>query len=401
MLLAQRIQNITPSVTFAFQSRVNQIQKSGREVINFSIGEPDFDTPELIKEEAQKALQEGFTKYTPAGGINELREAVSWKLKKENSLSYPPEQIVISSGAKYTLYTLFQVLIDKGDEVIIPAPFWVSYPEMVKLAGGKPVIVNNKLAQDFKITSQILEEALTERTRALILNSPNNPTGAVYDETELEVIGDWAVKHRVYIISDEIYEKFVYPPNKHTSIGSLRLPLQELVIIVNGFSKTFGMTGWRIGYAAGPKEIIQAMIKLQSQSISCPNSIAQKASVKALRESEKLTAQIPVEFKQRRDKIIQKLNEIKGIKCNPPQGAFYVFPDVSYYFGGEVGNKVINNSLDLCHFLLEETAIACVPGSAFGLNTHIRLSYALSLEKIDEGMERLKIALHQIKIREG
>jgi len=377
MNFAERVKDINPSVTLAITSLAKEIEKKGRKIINFAAGEPDFLTPDFIKQEAYRAIRENYTKYTTVSGIKELKDAIICKFKDDNDLNYDPCQILVSTGAKQSLYNFFQAICQKGDEVIIPSPYWVSYPEMVRLCSSTPVIVPTQKDDSFKLNSSLLESFLSPKTKVIILNSPANPTGAVYSFSELEEIAQIAVDHNIYVLSDEIYEKIVYK-KKHISIASLNPDIYELTIVVNGVSKSYAMTGWRIGYAAGSKEIISKMASIQSHSTSCPNSIAQYAAVAALK-NRNYPCQIAVEFKQRCDYITKKLDEIK-ISYLKPEGAFYVFCE-------------IDSNLDSQAFalkLLEKEGVAVVPGTAFGKKNYIRISFAAPLEDIEKGMEKLR-----------
>jgi len=366
------------------------MKAQGIDVVGFGAGEPDFDTPDHIKEAAKKALDRGFTKYTPASGMRELKEAVCRKLKEENGLEYEPDQVLISCGAKHSIFNAILALCDEGDEVILPSPYWVSYPEMIKLAQAKPVIIKTTQENNFKITSQQLEEAISSKTKLFILNSPSNPTGMIYTKDELRIISDILTEARIYCISDEIYEKIIYDGWKHTSIASLNPRIKELTILVNGVSKTYSMTGWRIGYAAGPKEIIQAMSNLQSHSTSNPTSVSQVAAIAALQSSQGEVRRMVDEFQRRRDHIVKRLNRIPGISCLKPPGAFYAFPDISRIIGKSYNGKIIRDSISLAQLLLYEAKVAVVPGAAFGADEHLRFSYATSMENIDKGLDRVE-----------
>ncbi|MCX7765794.1 MAG: pyridoxal phosphate-dependent aminotransferase, partial [Candidatus Sumerlaeia bacterium] len=341
-------------------------------------------------------LKRGFTKYTPANGILELRQAVCEKLKRENNLEYTPDQVIISCGAKHVLYNAILALVDDDDEVIIPAPYWLTYPEQVKAAGGKSIFIETSINNDFKITPRQLKQAITKNTVGLILNSPSNPTGAVYNREELQAIAEIAVEKKLFVISDEIYEHLIYDGEKHYSIASLGDEIKKLTIVVNGVSKTYSMTGWRIGYAAGPKPVITAMSNLQSHSTSNPTSFCQHAAIEALRGDQSFIQMMLKAFDERRRYMVEKLNSIKGIKCRVPKGAFYVFPDVSAFYGKKLNGKVIKGSLDFADYLLEKAKVAVVPGVAFGDDRCIRLSYATGLDKIKAGLERIEQVLTKI-----
>jgi aspartate aminotransferase len=385
-MLAERVKRLAESPTMAISAKAKELRAKGINVISFSAGEPDFDTPEHIKEAGVKAIEEGFTKYTPPAGIQELREAVAEKFRVENNIDYEPSQIVITDGAKQALFSLFLSIIDPEDEVIIPVPYWVTYPEQVKLADGKPVFVETKEENDFKITVEELERATSDKTKALILCSPSNPTGSVYRKDELEKIAEFCVENQILIVSDECYEKLIYEGEKHVSVASLSPEVKEWTVTINALSKTFSMTGWRVGFAGGPKEIIKAMIKINSQSISNVNSIAQKAGVVALRESKSFLKEWIKAYDERRRYMVEALNSIPGVRCRLPKGAFYAFPNVEKL----MEKAKVDSDVELASILLEEARIAVVPGSAFGMNGYLRLSYATSMEDIKEGLSRFK-----------
>lgn len=393
MKLASRISTIKPSPTLAITAKANALKAEGRDVISFGAGEPDFDTPDHIKMAAVKAIEEGFTKYTPVDGIVELKDAIISKLGRDNQLTYDRSQIVVSCGAKHTLYNLTQVLFEEGDEVIIPSPYWVSYLDMVLLSGARPVILNTGEAQGFKILPEQLKAAITRNTKAIIMNSPSNPTGAVYTARELAALAEVVSGKEMLVISDDIYEKIIYDDRQFTNIASLSKELRDRTVVVNGVSKTYSMTGWRIGYAAGPEEIIKAMTKLQSQNTSNPTSISQWAAVEALNGNQESVPVMVEEFRRRRDVIVEKLNAIPGITCALPHGAFYVFPDVSSLFGRSYQGQALSNSSDFTAYLLEAANVAVIPGVDFGHDNHIRLSYATSLKNIEEGLKRINSAV--------
>ncbi|MDR1104002.1 MAG: pyridoxal phosphate-dependent aminotransferase [Endomicrobium sp.] len=393
MNISKRVQSIKPSPTLAIDAKAKALKAQGLDIINFGVGEPDFDTPQSIKNAAINAINSGFTKYCPVPGTLEIKNAIIEKLKRDNSLVYTPEQIIVSSGAKHSLYNLFQSIIDDGDEVIVPAPYWVSYPDMIALAGGKSVIVQTTDKTNFKATPEDIEKALTPKTKAIVINSPSNPTGVTYSQEELKAIADVCVKHKIFIISDDIYEKLVYDNFKFTSIAQVSPQAKELTITINGVSKAYAMTGWRIGYAAGPKDIISAMSKIQSQSTSNACSISIKAAVEALNGSQECVEDMRKEFEKRRDYIVTRLNSIHGITCRKPEGAFYVFPNIKGLLGKTFNSKTINTDLEFADYLLNYAKIAVVPGAAFGAEGYIRLSYATSIENIKSGMDRLETAL--------
>lgn len=393
MRLAERAGNISPSPTLSIDAQAKKMIAAGIKVINFGVGEPDFDTPENIKQAAIEAIRKGMTKYTPVAGTEALRRAIVKKLAGDNGLHYEPSQIVVSAGAKHSLYNAFQVLCQEGDEVILPAPYWVSYLEQIKLAGATPVVVPTRLENNFKLTPGELQSAITPRTRLIIINSPSNPTGAVYTREELAALGEVLVKHNIAVISDEIYEKLVYDGNEHVSIASLSPALKDLTVVINGVSKSHAMTGWRIGYAAAPQPVAKAMADLQSHSTSNPTSIAQAASVEALEGTQEPLQNMVAEFARRRDYMVERLNAIPGVKCNRPGGAFYVFPEIKSLLGRSYDGVVLNGAADLAKVLLEKAHVAIVPGVAFGDDTCFRLSYATSMDNIREGLDRIEQVL--------
>ena len=394
--LAQRVISLKPSPTLAVDAKAKALKAQGADIINLSAGEPDFDTPDHIKEAAIKAIKDGFTKYTPVAGIVELRQAIINKLKRDYNTEYALDEVVVSTGGKQGLYNCLQAIVDPGHEVIIPVPYWVSYPAMVELAGGQPVFLSSRPDENFDIDLDELASKITSKTRALILNSPSNPTGAVYSRQTLEAIAKLAVEKGFYIITDDIYDEIRFDGNGPENPVSVFPEARDHVIIANGVSKTYSMTGWRIGYLAGPQPVIKAATKIQSQSTSNPNSIAQKAAQEALAGPQDCVKEMVSAFKKRRDFIVKRLNEIKGIKCNTPQGAFYVFPDVSSYFGTSCEGFEIKGSLELADYLLEEAKVACVPGIAFGDDRFIRFSYATDESQIGEGLNRLEAALSKL-----
>ena len=397
MKLADRVHKIQPSPTLAIDAKAKALKAGGIDVIGFGVGEPDFDTPENIRQAAKKAIDNGFTRYTPVGGILELKDAIIAKLKRDNGLEFSRDQITVSCGAKHSLYNISQALIQEGDEVIIPVPYWVSYPDQVLLAGGRPVFVTTDEKSAFKISPEQLETAITPRTKALVLNSPCNPTGTSYTRDELEKLGQVCLKHDFMIISDDIYEKLLYDGLPFVNIASAVPELQSRTLVVNGVSKTFAMTGWRIGYTAGPVEVISAMTKLQSQSTSNPTSVSQIASIEALTGPQDAVKMMITEFEKRRSYIVQRLNAIAGISCFMSTGAFYAFPNVSGLYGKCFSGKAINNSTDLCAFFLEHARVAVVPGIAFGADNYVRFSYAPSMANIRRGIDRIEEALASLE----
>ncbi len=395
-MLSERAARIKPSATLAMDAKAKAMKASGIDIVNFGVGEPDFDTPENIKEAAMKAIREGFTKYTPVGGIDPLKDAIIGKLKNDNSLRYSRDEIVVSCGAKHSLYNIAQALFDAGDEVLIPAPYWVSYPDQVLLNDANPVFVKTYEDDFFSARAEVIESHITKKTKAIILNTPSNPTGCAYDRKSLEKIAELVLKHDLYIVSDEIYEKLMYDGHEHVSIASIDPAVKERTIVVNGLSKSHAMTGWRIGYAAGPKKIIQAMTSIQSQSTSNPTSIAQKAAVEALTGPQDFIGIMRDEFDGRRRALVGQLNSIPGIRCLMPAGAFYAFPNVSALYGKSFGGSKINSSSGLALYLLEEAKVALVHGEAFGDDNHIRLSYAVSMDEIKKGVERIRGSLDRL-----
>ncbi len=395
--IAGRMSQIKPSPTLAITAKAKALKAQGVDVVGFGAGEPDFDTPEHIKEAAVKALKEGFTKYTPVPGTDELRQAVADQLARDYGLEYAKEEIIISCGAKHSLYNIAMVLFEPGDEVIIPSPYWVTYPAQVYIAEATPVIVETLEENGFKLTPEQLEEAITPKTRALILNYPSNPTGASYTREELEKLAEVALKHDIWVISDEIYDKIIYDGFQHVPFATLSPEVKARTLLVNGVSKTYSMTGWRIGWVAGNKDVVAAMNKLQSQSTSNPTSIAQSAAYAALTGPQDCVAEMVKAFKERRDYIVQRLNAMEGVSCFNPQGAFYVFPSFAGLYGRRYGERVINNSLDFADYLLNEFKVAIVPGVAFGEDKGARLSYATSMEAIKKGLDRIEEAISKLK----
>ncbi len=391
--LAARMSLIKPSATLAITAKAIALRAQGVDVIGFGAGEPDFDTPEHIKKAAVKALDDGFTKYTAESGTEELRTTIAAKLQNENGLSYEPGDIVASCGAKHSLYNISSVLLNEGDEVLIPSPYWVSYPDQTLLAGGVPVIVPTDEADGFDLDPVALREKITTRTKMLILNSPCNPTGAGYPPKTLEAIAEIVVAEDLWVVSDEIYEHIIYDGFQQTSIASFGSEIKERAIIVNGVSKTFAMTGWRIGYAAAPRHVAQAMAKLQGQVTSNPTSIAQRAAIEALRGPQDVVRRMVSEFAKRREVIVDGLNGVPGMRCFKPIGAFYVFPNCSGLFGRRWGERELTSSLDVTEFLLETVNVAVVPGTPFGAEGYLRLSYATSMENIVEGLRRINEAV--------
>jgi aspartate aminotransferase len=394
--LALRTQGIKPSVTLAIAAKAGRLRAEGVDIANFSAGEPDFDTPEHIKVAAIEALRKGMTKYTDVKGIEPLREAVVQKYRREFGLNYRKEDVLVSCGAKHAIYNILQAVINPGDEVVIPAPYWVSYSDMALLAGGVSKTIATSETAEFHISADQLGATLTPRTRVFILNSPCNPTGATYQRDELLAIGRVLENHDCLIIADDIYEKIIYEDTQFHTLVALCPALRERTIIVNGVSKSYAMTGWRIGYAIGPADVIGAAAKIQSQSTSNATSIAQAAALEAIRGKQDDVALMVQEFRKRRDAIVERLNRIESITCLKPQGAFYVFPNVSGLFGKKSKNTILKTPCDVADFLLEEAKAAVVPGEDFGSNQHVRFSYATSLDDIDRGCARIRDAVAQL-----
>ena len=389
--VAQRVASIKPSATLAVSARAAKLRAEGKDIINFSAGEPDFDTPEHIKDAAIEALHKGFTKYTDVAGTPELKKAIINKFQRENNLAYKPSQILVSCGCKHSLYNLFQAAVNHGDEVIIPAPYWTSYPDMVRLAGGEPVIIKTTIDQDFKISKAQLLGAISDKTRLYIMNSPSNPTGACYTPEELKELGEVLIEHPdILIASDDIYEHVLWGQSSFTSILNVCPELYGRTIVFNGVSKAYSMTGWRIGYLAGPEVLVNAMKNIQSQSTSNPTSIAQVAATAALEGDQSYIKMSTKEFKKRHDFLYEELNSIEGVRCPASQGTFYIFPNMDGVIERLDG---INDDLQLAEFLLEKAGLAVVPGSAFGASGCIRISFATSMKDLKEGMKRLKEAL--------
>ncbi|NMH68858.1 pyridoxal phosphate-dependent aminotransferase [Bacillus sp. RO3] len=383
--LADRVSALTPSTTLAITAKAKEMKSQGIDVIGLGAGEPDFNTPDHIIKAAYESMTEGHTKYTPSGGMAKLKEAIIQKFEMDQEISYKPAEIIVTSGAKHALYTLFQVLLNNGDEVIIPTPYWVSYPEQVKLAGGTPVIVEGKERNEYKITPEQLKEAITSKTKAVILNTPSNPTGMLYSREELQAIGEVCLEKNILIVSDEIYEKLVYDGNTHTSIAELSQEFKEQTIVINGVSKSHSMTGWRIGYAAGNETIIKAMTNLASHSTSNPTTTSQFGTVAAYLGDQQPVEDMRQSFEERLNIVFDKLNNIPGFHCLKPQGAFYLFPNVSE----AAENTGYNNVDEFTKALLEEAKVAVIPGSGFGAEDNIRLSYATSLDSLEKAIGRM------------
>ena len=395
MYISEKAKKIKASTTLAIDSKFKEMKAKGEDVVGFGAGEPDFNTPDYIIDAAIKAMNDGKTKYTPAAGTVSLRTEICNKLKNENNLDYSFNQIVVSNGAKHSLVNVFQTILNPGDEVIVPAPFWVSYPEMIKIADGVPVILYTKEENNFKFTKDELLSAITDKTRAVVLNSPSNPTGMVYTKEELEEIAKVAVEKNIYVVSDEIYEHLIYE-GKHVSIAELGDDIKNLTIIINGVSKTYAMTGWRIGYTASNIEIAKAMANLQSHATSNPNSIAQAATEAALTGGYDEINKMKAAFKERRDYMTKRINSIDGVSCKVPNGAFYVLMNISKLKGRTIGGEMINSSDDFAGVFLNKAGVAIVPCSGFGADDYVRWSYATSMENIKEGLDRLEKLLGNI-----
>lgn len=396
MKLSLKAKQIEPSLTLAITAKAKKMKAEGIDVIGFGAGEPDFNTPENIQNAAIQAMEKGLTRYTPASGIIELKDVICEKFKKDNNLSYDSSQIIISTGAKQCLANVFQAILNPLDEVIVSTPYWVSYPELIRLADGVPVYVNSGEKNNFKYTLESLKSAVTNKTKAIIINSPNNPTGTLYSEEELILIANFCKENDIIIISDEIYEKLTYGDKKHISIASVSEDAYNRTIVINGVSKSYAMTGWRIGYAAGPKEIIKLMSNIQSHITSNPNSIAQYAAIEAISGKQDTMEFMVNEFSDRKEYMINRIEKIKGISAIKPDGAFYVMINIDNLLNKKNNNDVIKDSLDFSRLLLEQEKVAVIPGDAFGVNNYIRLSYATSLDNIKEGLNRIEMFIGKI-----
>lgn len=397
MTLSHNVQRVQPSVTMQISARAAALKREGIDVVALSAGEPDFDTPDNIKKVAISAIENGFTKYTtPSSGIIELKEAICAKFKRDNGLEYTPDTVTVNSGAKHSLFLAVAALLNPGDEVVIPTPYWVTYSEQPRLVGAEPVIVETRPENGLKLTADEFRAAITPNTRMLFLCSPSNPSGAVYAREELQALAEVAVQHGIFVLSDEIYEKLVYDGVEHVSIAALGADIKDLTIVVNGVSKAYAMTGWRIGYAGASAEIINGMNKVQMQEVSHPSSISQKAAVEALDGPQESIEEMRIAFDQRRRYMVDRLNAMANVQCTLPQGAFYAYPDVSKLYGSKSGQRDITDSVTLCEYLLEEGRVACVPGAGFGTQEHIRLSYATSMELIEQAMDRIDDALKKL-----
>ena len=396
MILSQKNLNISESLTLAIDAKAKKMLSEGYDVIGFGAGEPDFPTPDYIIQAAKNALDQGLTRYTPSSGILQLRKAICRKLERDNHIVYTPDEIIVSNGAKHSLYNIFQAILNPGDQVLIPKPYWLSYPEMVKMADGIPVFIDTKEENCFKVTRDDIEKAINPNTKAIILNSPSNPNGCVYKKEELEVIAELAVKRGLFIVSDEIYEEMVYDETQHVSIASLNDKVKELTLTVNGMSKAYAMTGWRIGYIAGPLDVINVMSNIQSHSTSNPNSIAQYASIAALETPKEKIQEMVSVFDERRLYMVEKINSIPLLSCKLPKGSFYVMMNISQAIGKRHGNTLINGSISFADALLESKKVTIVPGIAFGADLFVRLSYATSMDKIQKGLDRIQQFMEEL-----
>jgi len=397
MQLSSFAKILKPSETLAVSTKAKTLRAQGRDVIDFGLGEPDFNTPENIIRAAEHAMAEGFTKYTPPVGVPELRRAIAEKLKRDNELDFTPEQIVVSCGAKHVLYNLAMLLVGPGDEVIIPGPCWVTYPAQVEMAGATPVVIPTTADEDFKITGEVLQRYITPKTKGFILNSPCNPTGTVYTPEELEDLANVLLDTEMFIITDEIYEHIIFDGVKQISIASLDPALKERSIIVNGFSKTYAMTGWRLGYCAGPANLIEAYGRLQSQTTSNATSFVQVAGIEALTGPQDTVGTMVAEFERRRNFVVAQLNAMPGVACNMPRGAFYVFPKVDALYGKAARGRTVQTSIDMADYLLDEAGVALVPGDGFCDDRFVRISYATSMELLQLGLERMRQAVQQLQ----
>ncbi|MBZ0312866.1 pyridoxal phosphate-dependent aminotransferase [Clostridium butyricum] len=397
MNLSKKAGNISPSITLSITAKANELKAQGVDVVSFGAGEPDFNTPQNIINAAIKAMQDGKTKYTPAGGILELKKTICKKFKEDNGLDYTTDQITISTGAKQCLANVFMAILNPGDEILIPIPYWVSYPELVKLADGVPVFVETLKENNYKYTIEDLEKAVSDKTKAVLINSPNNPTGTIYNREELIEIVEFAKKHDLLIISDEIYEKLIYDGEKHISIASLSEDAFERTVVINGVSKTYAMTGWRLGYMAASKEITKLMTSIQSHMTSNVNTIAQYAAIEALNGPIEDLNTMVKEFERRRNFMVDRLGKIDGVSIIKPSGAFYIMVNISSYFNTTFKGEEIKNSLDFSRVLLDEEKVAVIPGAGFGLDEYIRLSYATSMDIIETGIDRIAMFINKIK----
>ncbi len=389
MKFSKRIQSIRPSMTLAVDAKARELKANGVDVIGFGAGEPDFNTPDIIKRAGVEAIEQNETHYTPAGGTVALKQAIIDKLKRDNDLGYEKNQILVSCGAKHSFFNLAQVLWEEGDEIIVPAPYWVSYPDIIRYAGALPVIIDTLGENQFKITPDQIQSAVTPNTRAIILNSPSNPTGSAYTKKELEAIAECALRNGLLVVSDEIYEKIVFDGFEQSSICSLGKEVQDNCVLINGVSKSYAMTGWRIGYLAANAEIIKQTVKLQGQSTSNPTSVSQVASIAALNKGEADVQRMVIEFQKRRNTLVDSLLSIPGVECYKPVGSFYTFPDFSAFYGKTFKGKKMEGSIQLAEFLLAEGKVAMVPGIAFGADKNLRMAFASSMDTIKQGVDRI------------
>ena len=397
MKFSKKIQRIQPSMTLAVDAKAKELRANGEDIIGFGAGEPDFNTPDKIKQAGIAAIETNETHYTPVGGINALKQAIANKLERDNNLVYEKNQILVSCGAKHSLFNVAQVLWEEGDEIIVPAPYWVSYPDIIRYAGAKPVIIDTLSASQFKVTPDQINSAVTPNTRAIIINSPSNPTGSAYSKKELEAVAECALRNKLLIVSDEIYEKVVFDGFEQHSICAIGKEVQDNSILINGVSKSYAMTGWRIGYLAANEEIVKQIGKLQSQSTSNPTSISQIASITALNDTESDVRQMVDEFQKRRDTLLNCLLKIPSVDCYKPAGSFYTFPDFSAFYGMSFKGKKVEGSIQLASFLLEEGKVALVPGIAFGADKNLRLAFASSMDTIKEGVDRITRTLQLLE----
>ncbi len=395
-VLSKSVASISPSATTSTASLASKMKREGIDIISFAVGEPDFDTPDHIKEAAIKAIKEGFTKYTDVSGIPELRKAVAEKFQRENGVTYEEDEIVITNGGKQALYEVFRAICEEGDEVLLPTPCWVSYTEQIKLTGAKPIFFATKEENNFRLTLEEVTKNYNPRVKAFIINSPNNPTGSVIEEDELKKIVSFLINRDVYLITDEVYEHLIYDGKKHVSVASLGEQEKQMSITVNSVSKTYAMTGWRVGYVAGPKEIIKGINKLQGHATGNVNSIAQKAVIAALRGTQEPLHKMVQEYTRRRDYMVNRLNQIEGLKCQNPDGAFYTFPNVTALYGKKYDGNIINNDLEVAKFFLEKAHVAVVPGVAFNYPGYVRFVFAKSMEEIKEGLNRIEQAIAEL-----
>jgi aspartate aminotransferase len=385
--ISDKISKIAPSITLSIDAKLKQMLADGIKVYGFGVGEPDFDTPKYIKDAAKEAIDKGLTKYTPAQGTMDLRKAICAKMKRDHGLEYNPNQVIVSSGAKHSLSNSFAAILNPGDEVIVPVPYWVSYTEIIKLNDGVPVLVPTQKENNFKMTKQELMSVVTSKTKAILLNTPNNPTGSIYTEKELIDIAEIAVENNIYVVSDEIYEQLTYDGKKHISIAQLGDEIKELSIVINGMSKAYAMTGWRLGYACGDEKIIKAMSSVQSHAVSHPSSITQYASAAALNGPQDDVYKMVEQFAKRRTYMFERLSNIEGLKCLMPDGAFYIYVDITNYINKKLCGQKITSSLEFAQILLEQGHVAVIPGAAFGTDNFIRFSYATSMEIIEKGID--------------